>query len=238
MLLGIFQGQSYAEEHIPIDFEAIKLQPPFIQDTEVTQEFEHLVSDFSQYIHRDLYSHLLIEKLISFISEHPNDEAALSAKFYLAKYLLSSRDKFTLSDDTLWSLVTRDMLKLFNIIASESPNSWQGRVASLYTPELFIALTDRKALLAEIRKSLLLTIEIKDEPGFVKFQKHLGLTRPLEVQVREQVIDLELEQGNIETAEKELLMLRKNYPEQQTKHLEEKISNVRQRQIEKEKSLE
>ncbi len=232
--------QLWAEEHVQINLETIKLKSVLTENIAISQEFEYIATEFSEYFKKKLYNSKFISEMVEFIKKYPFDHTFLSAKYYLATYLMESREKFALDDYFLWLKITEDAIEIFQEIARESPDSWQGKLSSLFTRELFIILgsDDKEAILREMRKSLAVVIEIKDSPQFLKLQERMGKTKPIELQVRSQLLTLELEQGNIENAKKELLLIRENYPKEKTEHLEEKISIVHQRQIEKKKSLE
>jgi hypothetical protein len=76
-------------------------------------------------------------------------------------------------------------------------------------------------------------LKIENEPGFVKFRKDLGVNEPIEIELREQIIRLELKLGNFQSAEQELIILKKKYPDsKKVRHLEGEVSEVRQKQRE------
>lgn len=228
MLYAVGQIQ---EEYFPIDMAKIKLQSPLTKSEQAAQEFAILSEEFSTAIQRDLYSHTFMSKMIDFITAHPHDTMALSAKYYLAIYLLESKEKFTFREDALWSTVMKDMFTLFGEIATEFPNSWQGKLSSMMTPEIYTLMgTDRKAALDEIRRELPIYLDIQNDLEYQTFRKHIGTTVPIEITLRDLIISLELEQGNIEKAKEELTIIRQKYPNWDVRHLERNISDVYQRQ--------
>ncbi len=239
-LVLLCQGVLYADEqlqdHFEIDFDRIKLQPPFTESEEIAQEFENLATEFSKNVRRDLYNKVFLSSMVNFIAKYPGDKSTLSAKYYLAIYLLESKEKFTLRQDSLWSLIMEDVFTICAAISSEAPNSWQGKLSSFITPEIYTRMaTDRGAALDEIRRELPTYLEMQDEHEYRKFREYLGLMTPIEVELRDLIINLELEQGNIANARKELEIIQQKYPKWNVKHLERNISNVYERQLKKEK---
>ena len=227
-------GQDTQARHFQIDFNAIRLKPPFTEDTNLRRQFQSLAIGFANRIHDHEYQYdeAFMSKIIQFITQNSSDKAALSAKYYLGEYLLYSWSKFErIIDVKMVTLIVEDAITVFEAIVAEAPDSWQGKLASHYTHDFFYTiLPDRPALLAARRRILSTMLQIKDEPGFIELRRYEGVREPIELDIRAEMIELDLEEKNLAKAEAELAILKAQYPDSQTiKRLEKKISERRQR---------
>lgn len=223
MLVGfpsILHGQGdeydeYSQEettpHFNIDFEAIRLKPPLTEDHELKSQCHALTMELEKTFSQ--YDETAMKNIVNFIAAHPSDNAALTAKYYLAEYLLAGRVRLEENMELeLAQLVVEDMLRLFAAIASEVPETWQGKLASYFTPEYFDSMLETGEYYRTKRRELWpLLRQLETNPEFRKFQSFRNQIDPVELIIGTEYIEFALKEGDILAAEAELARLKTTY---------------------------
>jgi hypothetical protein len=215
--------------YTPIDIETIKLKPPFIESEEAKQRYRE-ISDELAAPGENCYNEAFISKTVTFISTYPSDSTALYAKYSLAEYLLACSYVFEPDLSPLCGFMRTDMLKIYEAIASEAPDTWQGKLASHFTLDYFMAaFSDRNAFLEKFREMVPTYLDIQHEPGFLQLREAQGYKEPVEVSVKKMLIFLEIEVGDWINAEKDLSSLKKEYPDYDTTEIEQRLTEAYKR---------
>ena len=225
---GRLYGQGSQSNAYSIDVEAIRLNPPLMSNAATQQEFDAFAERIPLCItptEGGGYNPPLLAEIVAFITAHPSDQAALSAKFYLGQFLYCAREKYRVEEkDEIFAAMTRDIATICHTIVEESPDSWQGKLAAHFTGD-FLMPPDEAVFVANLMAQLSTWLEIQDEPGFLQFFQRQGYTDPVEVVVRGMRILFAIEdEKNPVKAEEELARLKERYPDlQKTKELEQHI---------------
>ena len=228
----ILYGQQYHYEHIPIDFTAIKLQSPFIQQQTVYQEWKQLAVNVYQALNLPTgegYNETLIAKMTAFIAAYPSEHSAVSAKYYFAVYLQNEWIHFEevaqeiiveneddeeekVCDPSLLILLKEDMLRMYHEIAIEAPETWQGKLSAHVTAEYIDAMREKGQAYREKRRALwplLLDFQQEWDLHFLPFFE--GIHFPIEKSICLEHIWFAVDEGNFSEAEIGLVRMKEKY---------------------------
>ncbi len=201
-----------APSHAPTN--AVDLGQSHSSSEDAVSDFEKLEAKLASSLKQEVaYDEKLASHLRDFAMRDPADDSSLTAKVYLAFYFAVSRQDTRLAERSRRDLGQK-AAALFTDIAASFPNTWQGKLASIYDAELLgIEKTpDKGLLIARARRALPVLSSIEKHSGFERFQRTFNASEPVEISLRSQICALLLDTGDLKGARQELEMLRKKYP--------------------------
>lgn len=166
----------------------------------------------------DNYNLDIAAKFKSFIHSNDNTTAALTAKLYLGEYVNKSARNLLNSDDKFRRIVlpTLDQVaELYSDISNEYPNYWQGKYSLCFSKELIVAdiMEDKKAIIANFRRTLPQVKTFENDPGFIKYKNDLGFIKcSMEENMRYGIIILLCDIGNKPEAVQEFEGFKSSFP--------------------------
>lgn len=208
----------------------LMLRQPLSSSAATSEELRTLATQFSSRLRQDTsFDQTFVQQVSRFVTNNRSDTAALTAKLYLALYLTLSSREYAGDDAALHQLQSAAG-GLYSDIASNFPGTWQGKLASVYNSEMFLAAQEgnKPMLIGRARQALPVLTSIEKEAGFIEFQKVVGSGESVELSIRSQIIKWCLDLGDLQAAQEELGMIKQKYPESKAlKRLERRIAEAR-----------
>jgi len=218
------------------DFDPPKIELVTLKDQVSEPEREAFLKEFRKTLAESMHGDSL--KYLNFCSKflslaQAKVEAHNGRDFSLTAYLsiglvLSSCQIHLFHDKAKWEKVVDSALRVFQNLAKNHPNSWQGMYASIYSRDyLLCTVKIDHELRVKVFSSIIPTLKkLESEPNFRKFWRYaIGFNDVAYVQAYEVLIDNHLELGDFSKAKTlfEELKGNRNVPSTSLKRIESQI---------------
>ena len=230
MLLLSFVGiqNGGAMDFVPVSPDTLVIEKSMSSSEDAARELENLAMRLSLDMRQDVeYDQKHVQELVDFVERNRRDVAGLTGKVYLAFYLTIVRQDGRLQHEHRRELEEK-ALAIFASVATQFPNTWQGKLSSIYDAEV-LALKpddDKQRHIDRARRALPIAAMVDEDSSFRSFQKALGIDDPLELSLRSQIISGLLDIGDPAAARKELGVIKQKFPQfKTTVRLEKRLAS-------------